>query len=925
MSGVSALDFAIPLGDVGMLWAFGNVGDTTIAAKHPPQQGKGKSYVALCDAGTRPTATTKTTTTTGTATLHGTATGTIFDTAMVDGDMLRVDGGYEGEINFVDASGDIMFHWKPDTARGHVLRSARYNGVWSDPVRAGGLPFKTGQNFSMSFTRSAGGWRVSVGGARAPGFDFDQTRPGTVVKITADVRRPASTRLVFTRRATTPSPRATALLPPSYYHAPPRGLHRIYASCHSADTTANRQPSDPVCGRHNGGHMALPETAFNDDTQWLTPEWSRGSMVLDLGQPTSLAAMRFLNTHHKHFRDRGTNSLRIDVGRPGTARLVRAASISVHGAAPASTRPEQARPSVRPDIVAVVVAGGKARDSTKATPIATFVGVNTGGQGCCRFSSAGFDVLGNGNHDLVPSETTAGGCQALCANDVSCQAFEVSAWQGCELHRATASHATNNPGCTCMVRQHPLVLPTTTTTTSTSTTTTTTTTTTITTTTAATAEATSPPATPGDRVGDGDTGTCITLPARELAAANPGSDFPARVILLDLGGLHSLSAVKISTGGRDLGETLVFAGPSLESVGGAAGTQPWPNTTCNGGRAFVWHPNATTTSPRTQLLALPCAQPANFVAVHALDASVDYTVCEVQPVKQEGESWRTVGRTSLSPTFRLGSMEDGGGVALGKWHTHRLGKPVSTRYVRLTVESYYKRGGGLAVVEAWSDTPAPRVLIRSRPASTAAQPGLLAQLFPFGRISTLSKTWREDLDSVIQNHPPGAEAVVPHVDFVSLYGEYPWEVRQSSSVLIGASGIATTAGKKPTKEVSVVFDTPFAAVPSVDVAVHEKFKAGKMAPYSKGFVLQVLRVERSGFTLSVSREDSSRWDFAEQFGSPPLSVQYSAKSVFAAATTSNSKTTRGWTASYVGRFTGELVASATGKHTVFLVAGPMAS
>lgn len=100
------------------------------------------------------------------------------------------------------------------------------------------------------------------------------------------------------------------------------------------------------------------------------------------------------------------------------------------------------------DAPATVVVPGNGGDTV--TTVA-FEGVNAGGVGCCRFDEAG--DTGKGAYTLFADINTVEGCTDLCANTASCAAFEVSAWEGCELHQNVPTHATKTDGCSCMTKK----------------------------------------------------------------------------------------------------------------------------------------------------------------------------------------------------------------------------------------------------------------------------------------------------------------------------------------------------------------------------------------------------------------------------------------------------------------------------------------
>jgi hypothetical protein len=95
----------------------------------------------------------------------------------------------------------------------------------------------------------------------------------------------------------------------------------------------------------------------------------------------------------------------------------------------------------------VTIGGGSVSNCMKASASFTYVGVNDGGVGCCRMAdgSSGHETL-----TLFADVKTSDECAKKCDEDSTCVAFEVSSWEGCELHSAAPAKATTTPGCFCM-------------------------------------------------------------------------------------------------------------------------------------------------------------------------------------------------------------------------------------------------------------------------------------------------------------------------------------------------------------------------------------------------------------------------------------------------------------------------------------------
>jgi hypothetical protein len=84
-----------------------------------------------------------------------------------------------------------------------------------------------------------------------------------------------------------------------------------------------------------------------------------------------------------------------------------------------------------------------------AAPAISFEPLNEGGFGCCRFGDSNANV-GDGNYRQIPTMFDAAACQSECETDVLCKGFEVSEWEGCEIHWDEPSHATTTVQCQCM-------------------------------------------------------------------------------------------------------------------------------------------------------------------------------------------------------------------------------------------------------------------------------------------------------------------------------------------------------------------------------------------------------------------------------------------------------------------------------------------
>ena len=234
---------------------------------------------------------------------------------------------------------------------------------------------------------------------------------------------------------------------------------------------------------------------------------------------------------------------------------------------------------------------------------------------------------------------------------------------------------------------------------------------------------------------------------------------------------------------------------------------------------------------------------------------------DVKAFLDQRSDWREVGRLTLNPTFHhrfdVPEPEDGREYGLGPWTVHKLKTATATRFLKLTAESWYKNGGGLAVVEVWSGKPVPKYQIRNAPAGPTA-PGLVASFFSWdGGINFNDATrWRPQLAHVIAKRPPVSRAVVPRVHFKGNIDDAPWQVEQTASHVLGPSATGT-------KTRLIKFSVAFTDVPTVVAGLHAKhYKATNDALTKEqdtmvgAFDVTVVAVTRKAFYVKVC---SRRW------------------------------------------------------------------
>ena len=291
---------------------------------------------------------------------------------------------------------------------------------------------------------------------------------------------------------------------------------------------------------------------------------------------------------------------------------------------------------------------------------------------------------------------------------------------------------------------------------------------------------------------------------------------------------------------------------------------------------------------------------------------------------------------------------------LGKWVVHKFKKPVITRYLRLTVEEFYKVAGGLAAVEVWTAKKISRFHIKNGVKGGVPGKGLVCELFRYdGGINADwgRKNWRNQLAHLMPTMHPGARAVIPQVNFLKQWYDIrdingdrngiPWEIDVSAPVLVGASSWSGPGHAihpyQATKDVAVTFEVPFTLLPTVTVQTHIKHErdlnsrtqnvSEAVDQFMEGFVLAVQDVTRQGFTLRVKRSDAQPWDLTK-LGGMPFTVDYRARAGFPNYEDSvwrdasiHRWPTQNWTSHVIARITGELVAERTSVYTLYITGG----
>ena len=706
-------------------------------------------------------------------------------------------------------------------------------------------------------------------------------------------------------------PLVEKVIPEQEYLEPFEGMHRVYATSPTSDNINHYSSNTALYNQYYGGNAALQEVTFDDGRGWRLSDYTTGMMVLDLGQEHSVAGMRFLNTHGAG--NRGTKTLRIDHGHLG--------------------------PEVSLPIKHVVTNDDLARGAT------------------C-ISKIGLQPVSSGSkHRIkeIKNIPVIRMCQKECQKHPECILFRYrGAVHTCYLVRHVSDlrftyeyHSQIGPrqcpstlasnGTTLEVERSmqtwykPAPKPGN----------------------HATWYTTSipgwRPSNPSLAV-DSDPKTCFQVPAGEDVRA---------ALVFDLGSTQAIDAVTINSGMFDMGKFSVYAGATLESVGaGANGSyahMPMPETgQCNGGRYFELryglnneHYVSNYLRPSAKDLRVAChKETVRYIAIWAMERRSFYQFCDVKVLHRSKNTWELADRIHLDPNFHLrhvGRKGEKSSSGSGPWVEHKFEAPITTRYLRLAVEEYYKMYGGLAAVEIWSDKPVPRFQIKNEHTAGGAQPGLRLELYRHAGGIKASKgrmDWRSQVGELVKTVLPGSQAVVPTVNFRHLYYSHvgtngekgmAWEVDVSAQALVGASSATT-------KQVTIKFEVPFTVTPAVTVELHRKHKrdlnsgtqnvSKALETYMDGFDVSVLAVRKDSFDLRIKRNDDHPWDMVKDMGRMPLSVDYRARAplppyrdYIMRPAEEVAFPTKNWTYYFNSRFTGELVADKTAEYTIYLACG----
>jgi hypothetical protein len=185
-------------------------------------------------------------------------------------------------------------------------------------------------------------------------------------------------------------------------------------------------------------------------------------------------------------------------------------------------------------------------------------------------------------------------------------------------------------------------------------------------------------------------------------------------------------------------------------------------------------------------------------------------LCEVKIMSSAPQtSWTVVDQLVLEPNtqhrFQDAVPHAYAEYGLGPWVEHKLKTPIKTRYLRLSVESFYHTHGGLARFEVWSDRAVQRYQIQSKSDAVdhIAQPGLRAEMHHWYGGVNFDNFPGESFDAIFAQTPVGSTTAVGEVNFFAEW-DAPWQITLDGSVLVGVSSTGV-------KEIAVSFETPYSA------------------------------------------------------------------------------------------------------------------
>lgn len=212
-------------------------------------------------------------------------------------------------------------------------------------------------------------------------------------------------------------------------------------------------------------------------------------------------------------------------------------------------------------------------------------------------------------------------------------------------------------------------------------------------------------------INDGDRTTCFHIPHATFEYENMW-------VVLDLGAMVNATSIVVDAGDHDLESFAVYFGNTREEVTPVDSLYSSWNANAAlvdnmclhyGTMRYGNHGESYTTESRYHAspsqISVPCVRSGRFVSLRIRHGN-DYnlTLCELRVLATTSESWQPVLATTLKPTFKFADdvrpwddVTNRAGTPT--WSVLTLPTPTTTRYLRLSAKSFYKRLVQLSRVE----------------------------------------------------------------------------------------------------------------------------------------------------------------------------------------------------------------------------------
>eukprot|EP00041_Stephanoeca_diplocostata_P032022 m.1014244 g.1014244 ORF g.1014244 m.1014244 type:complete len:1922 (-) comp24070_c0_seq1:398-6163(-) len=425
-------------------------------------------------------------------------------------------------------------------------------------------------------------------------------------------------------------------------------------------------------------------------------------------------------------------------------------------------------------------------------------------------------------------------------------------------------------------------------------------------------------------------------------------------VMLDLGEIVNATSITVDAGDNDLEAFAVYFGTTREDVtprdrlySSWSANASLVDSMClhYGTMRYGKYGESYTTSSRYHAspsqITVPCARSGRFVSLR-IRYGYDYnlTLCEFRVLAATSNSWQPVLATTLQPTFKFAddvrpwdNAANRAGTPM--WSVLPLPAPVTTRYLRLSAKSFYKRMVQLTRVEVWSSEPVPRVKFANREhlEDTAPQKGLLLEMFSGGYSWSARNKWSE-LQQHFDTQRVMTTTVVPTVDFHRATRDgYGPNVTQHGSASVPA---CTTNCPTTGVNVSILFSVRFPDTPNISfVRVHRALTDARLAsPLLRAAVasVQVAVVAADAYGMVVTvRRSGGAWGPGVNNTISDLRIEYEAVSFMPRGLSRHGEPESDtppngnpWLDQSHLRFLGDIVPTHTGRVTLHLVGGPAA-